>query len=220
MTEPPGYPPPYGPPGPYIPPPQPYSAQPYPYAPPSPATNWWAIVSLVFGILGGVLVSVICGIVALNKTKTGRYGGRGMAIAGLMLSALWVLFFVAGVAFYFSMGRDSVDAADVKVGDCLADIPDGSRVSFIHVVPCEDPHKGEVFTVLTMPDGDFPGQPEIEEYQGRCEPELAAYSSAAATDPAVGLFVLYPTEESWADGDRTVTCIATSDTDRSGSLKG
>ena len=198
MTEPPGYPPPYGPPGPYIPPPQPYSAQPYPYAPPSPATNWWAIVSLVFGILGGVLVSVICGIVALNKTKTGRYGrGRGMAIAGLDAVGALGAVLRRGGRLLLQHGRNSVDAADVKVGDCLADIPDGSRVSFIHVVPCEDPHEGEVFTVLTMPDGDFPGQAEIEEYQGRCEPELAAYSSAAATDPAVGLFVLYPTEESW-----------------------
>ena len=177
-------------------------------------------MSLVFGILGGALISVVCGILALNKTKTGRYGGRGMAIAGLVLSAVWVLFFVAAVAFYVIMGRSSVSAADVKVGDCLAEIPDSSRVSFIHVVPCEDPHRGEVFTVLTMPDGDFPGQVEIAEYQGRCEPELAAYSSAAATDPTVGLFVLYPTEESWADGDRAVTCIATSDTDRSGALKG
>ena len=37
---------------------------------------------------------------------------------------------------------------------------------------------------------------------------------------AVGLFVLYPTEESWADGDRAVTCIATSESDRTGSLNG
>ena len=89
-----------------------------------------------------------------------------------------------------------------------------------HVVPCEQPHNGEVFTVLTMSDGDFPGQAAIEEYQGRCEPELAVYSPAAAVDPAVGLFVLYPTEESWADGDRAVTCIATSESDRTGSLNG
>ena len=223
MTQPPpGYPPPYGPPGPYVPRPQPYSAAPppYPYPPPPPATNWWAIVSLVFGILGGVLISVVCGIVALNKTKSGFYGGRGMAIAGLVLSGVWVLIFVAAIGFYFIMGRGSVNAADVKVGDCLAEIPDSSRVSSLHVVPCEQPHNGEVFTVLTMSDGDFPGQAAIEEYQGRCEPELAVYSPAAAVDPAVGLFVLYPTEESWADGDRAVTCIATSESDRTGSLNG
>ena len=77
--------------GPYYPPP------PGPYAPQAPGTNWWAIISLMFGILGGVLISVVCGIIGLRRAKAGQ-GGRGMAIAGLVLSALWVLVFLVGVA--------------------------------------------------------------------------------------------------------------------------
>jgi Domain of unknown function (DUF4190) len=69
------------------------------YAPPPPAqTNWWAIVSLIFGVLGGVLISVVCGIVGLNRAKQGQ-GGRGLAIAGLVLSGLWVLLLIAGIIF-------------------------------------------------------------------------------------------------------------------------
>jgi hypothetical protein len=38
-------------------------------------------------------------------------------------------------------------------------------------------------------------------------------------DPAVGLFVRYPTEESWRRGNQTVTRIATSETARTGPLE-
>jgi hypothetical protein len=201
--------------------PPPYPGQvPPPYGPPpQQTTNWWAVVSLVFGLFGGILISVIAGIVALNKAKSGR-PGRGMAIAGLVLSAVWAVVIAVGIAFVVFSEGDSVDAADVKVGDCIVEIPDGSRVAFIDVVACEEPHKGEVFTILTMPEGDFPGQMAMARYQDRCAPALATYAPSAVTDPDVGLFVLYPTEESWGRGDRAVTCIATSDATRTGTLKG
>jgi hypothetical protein len=173
----------------------------------------------VFGVLGGVLISVVCGIVALNKTKTGA-PGRGMAIAGLVLSGLWVLLLVAGLAFYLLVGRGSVSATDVSMGDCLAEMPDSSLISTVKIVDCADPHVGEVFAVFTMPDGDFPGQAAITEYQNSCEPALPSYASAAVADPELGLFVLYPTADSWDTGDRTVTCLATTETPRSGSLRG
>jgi Septum formation/Domain of unknown function (DUF4190) len=198
----------------------PYQAPPPGYYPaPAPKTNWWAIVSLVFGILGGVLISVIAGIVALNKAKQGQ-GGRGMAIAGLVLSGLWVLLLIVGIGFYFLIGKGTVTATDVEQGDCLSEIPDSARVLTVKTVECDQPHAGEVFAVLLMPEGDFPGQAAVEEYQNKCEPELAAYSPASITDDSVQLYVLYPTAESWEQGDRAVTCIATLDPPRTGSIKG
>jgi len=128
----------------------------YPPPPNAPkTTNWWAVVSLIFGVIGGVLISVICGIVGLNKAKQGQ-GGRGMAIAGLVLSGLWVLVAIAAVAIYFIVGKGTVTATDVKVGDCLKEIPDGTRVLTVETVECGESHAGEVFAVLLMPEGDFP----------------------------------------------------------------
>ena len=197
----------------------PFQAPPPGYHPPPPAkTNWWAIVSLIFGILGGILISVICGIVGLNKAKQGQ-GGRGLAIAGLVLSGLWVLVFAAGIVVYFLIGKGTVTATDVKMGDCLAEIPDSARVLTVQTVECDQSHAGEVYTVLTMPDGDFPGQAAIEEYQNKCEPELAAYSPDAMTDDSIQIYVLYPTAETWEEGDRAVTCVATLDPPRTGSLR-
>jgi hypothetical protein len=54
----------------------------------------WAVVSLIFGILGGILISVVCGIIGLNRAKQGQ-GGRGMAIAGIILGSIGL---VVGIA--------------------------------------------------------------------------------------------------------------------------
>lgn len=203
------------------PPPMPYPAPPPGYygPPPQKPTNWWAIVSLVFGILGGVLISVVCGIVGLNRAKKGQ-GGRGMAIAGLVLSALWVLGLVLGLILYLSFDKGTVTATEVKVGDCLKEIPGSARVLTVDTVACDQLHAGEVYAVLLMPDGDFPGQDAIEDYQAKCQPELASYSPDAMTDDSVQLYVLYPTQETWDQGDRAVTCIATLNPPRTGSIKG
>jgi Domain of unknown function (DUF4190) len=115
--------PPYGPypPGPYAPqgqyppgpPPQPgwnqqmpYVGQSgYPYAPYNPygyvpqrGTSGLAIASLITGICGFFcvtpLVSIGLGIAALSDIgKSGR-PGKGMAIAGIVLSGLWIALFV------------------------------------------------------------------------------------------------------------------------------
>lgn len=212
-----GYRPPPPPPGAYPAPPPYYPPRPY-YPPPTPGTNWWAVISLIFGVIGGVLISVVCGIIGLNKAKHGQ-GGRGMAIAGLILSALWAVGIVVLVAGLLIFSKDTVSATEVKAGDCLAGLPASGRVITVDTAPCSKPHSGEIFSVMTMPEGDFPGTFAIEEYQHKCAPELADYSPEAAEDPDVGLFVLYPSEDSWKQGDRTVTCIATTDTPRTGTLK-
>jgi hypothetical protein len=197
----------------------PYQAPaPYYAPPPQQQTNWWAIVSLIFGLIGGVLISVVCGIVGVNKAKHGQ-GGRGLAIAGLVLSGLWVVGIIAAVVFFLVIGKGTVTATDVKVGDCLKEIPGSTRVLTVDTVSCDQSHAGEVFAVLTMPDGHFPGQPAIEEYQNKCEPALASYAPDAVTDDSVQLYVLYPTAETWEQGDRAVTCVATLDPPRTGSLK-
>ncbi|MDT5318876.1 MAG: hypothetical protein QOD88_1398 [Mycobacterium sp.] len=49
--------------------------------------------------MGIVLPAVICGIVALGQIRGGSYSGRGMVVAGLLISAAWV-FLVAAFAAY------------------------------------------------------------------------------------------------------------------------
>jgi len=78
------------------PPPSPH---PLPASAPPPArTNGLALASLILGILGVVtcgltaLAGLILGIVALKKTSASRDGaGRGLAIAGTIVSAVFLL---------------------------------------------------------------------------------------------------------------------------------
>ncbi len=92
MGMPPGSASPYSPPG--------VTGGAYPYAPP---TSGLAITSMVCGILGLVtclmlpgIPAVICGHLALNRMAdpSVRLGGRGMAIAGLIMGYLSVLVMV------------------------------------------------------------------------------------------------------------------------------
>lgn len=134
---PPGNPPPYGPPpsgpsGPYPPPPPPpppYSAPTQGYYPPPP------------GYYG-------------PPPKKTRWG----LIIGPVAGAI-ALVAVAAVVLVVIVGKGTVTATDVKVGDCLAEIPDSARVLTVKTVECDQSHAGEVYAELTMPDGDYPGAP-------------------------------------------------------------
>lgn len=81
------------------PPPLPPTATPPPPPLPAPAKaklSALAVVSLVLGVLGctglGALAGLVCGLVALVRINRsgGRLRGRGLAIAGLVVSALMV----------------------------------------------------------------------------------------------------------------------------------
>ena len=74
-----------------------------------PKTSAGAVVSLIFGIIGCIpifaLVSLIVGIVALNSIShsEGRLGGKGMAIAGIILSSVMLLSTCIGAVIMIPM---------------------------------------------------------------------------------------------------------------------
>ncbi|MGV0838432.1 septum formation family protein [Mycolicibacterium thermoresistibile] len=126
---------------------------------------------------------------------------------------------VIGAVLYLQSDRSGVDIADVEVGQCVAEVPDSSRVTSLPIVDCTEQHRGEVFAVIPIPDGDYPTEPAIEEQQRQCRPALDAYAPPAAPDRPVEVFVLAPSEQSWSAGHRTVTCIAITDTHRTDTMR-
>ena len=88
------------------PPPEP-ALEPIPEPPPPAApkgTSGLAIASLICGIVGCVpgagIAAVVMGHMALGRIKTSGQGGRGMAIAGLILGYLsivgWIITILTG----------------------------------------------------------------------------------------------------------------------------
>lgn len=243
----PGYPPAYPPPPGYGPPPAGFGPGPggHPYGPPQKTgTDGFAIASLVLGILGMVLLSVIFGFVALSRIRRSGRGGRGLAIAGLVLSGLWIVLIVlalvggaltvqttptgSGTASPTATAptapserSGTVAATDVQVGDCLADTEATNMLDSVDVVPCSQAHVGEVFAVFDLAAGPYPGAAEVQQQvEDGCNDRLAAYSPSAVTDPGIGLYAIFPLEQNWNAGDRETACIARSDPPTTGSIKG
>jgi hypothetical protein len=90
-----GYQPPPPPPGAYGYPPPPPPGSSYPPPPQGVGTNGMAIASLVCSLFGwlciiGPILGLIFGFIALNQIKETGQGGRGMAIAGIVVGGLLI----------------------------------------------------------------------------------------------------------------------------------
>ncbi|MGA5300549.1 DUF4190 domain-containing protein [Nucisporomicrobium flavum] len=217
-------------PGPYANQPGPYANQPFPpapgFAPPPqqayPGTNGFAIASLIFGILGGVLFATVFGIVGLVQTRRRPQRGKGLAITGLVLAGCWITAIVVGVAIAVATDDTSTNDAsgragfadafnrvpvdELEVGQCLGSLdPIGGRSS-VPLVACGKPHKGEVYATFDLPRGPYPGEKAVEKQANdRCTEELDRYAPDEAD--TLDVYYQYPDENSWFL-DRGVRCIA------------
>jgi Domain of unknown function (DUF4190) len=96
---------------------QPYGYPPYGYAPPPQRTSGVAIASLVLGLVWiywiGSILAVIFGHLAFNETRRDpRVGGRGMAIAGMVLGYLGLAVLLIGLIALTVSGTSSPTPAD------------------------------------------------------------------------------------------------------------
>jgi hypothetical protein len=222
----PSYPPypPYPPPGAFPPPGQ--------FPPPRwPGTNGLAIASFIFGLLGGILLSVGFGIAGLVQTRRRPQNGKGFAIAGLVLSGVW-LFGAIGIGVLVALtddgngGTASADGDRVRVqtldaGDCINDLKEAKSILSLPTVPCSEPHDGEVFVVFDLAGSGFPGDEQValQAEQG-CVDRVETHAPKVADDENLEVFFLHPTRQSWRLGDHAVTCIAMDSTGkRTGSIQ-
>ncbi|MFF7451912.1 MULTISPECIES: DUF4190 domain-containing protein [unclassified Streptomyces] len=219
------------PPGPYTPP-GPWGYGYGGYAQPVPV-NGLAIAALVLGVLCFLpAVGLVLGLVALSQIRKRGERGKGMAVAGAVLSSvglvLWTLSLTTGAAADFWDGfKDAAkgegSAYSLKKGDCF-DSGTGSLTGEtydVDEVPCAKAHHGEVFAVVKLPGGDFPGDSAIEDTaDDRCYALQETYAMDAWAVPEdVDVYYLVPSEDSWSFGDREITCLF-GNTDEDKSLTG
>jgi Domain of unknown function (DUF4190) len=173
--------------------------------PPEPkrpgGTNGWAIAAFVLGILGGTILSVIFAIVALAQLRGRHQRGRGLAIAALVISAVWIAVITSVIAYGISTQGNSVRATDLNIGDCVKDAYDHQLPTWVKRVRCDRPHHGEVFAVLTQPDARA----------ADCGSKLLDYAPNSPEGPVFRV--------AWANGDRSLVCLAISEHERWSSLR-
>lgn len=107
-----------------------------------------------------------------------------------------------------------VDVFDLTVGDCIIEDLGGLGDDSVTVeggqrtVPCSEPHTFEVYAEHRMSGSTFPGEEAaIDEASEECSLAFEPFVGMDYNDSELELFYLYPTKESWADGDRIVTCL-------------
>ena len=115
----------------------------------------------------------------------------------------------------------SVAAKDLTVGTCVsnANTTTGDVMTFT-AVSCDEPHDGEVFTIIELEGERYPGTEFVTgKGQRGCRARLRRQATAKAfKDRLLGYKFVYPTKQSWAQGDHEVTCLATFRKPRTGKL--
>ncbi|GCE77220.1 septum formation family protein [Cellulomonas biazotea] len=130
-----------------------------------------------------------------------------------------------------SPGGEVTEAADadvftVEVGDCLngsAVGEEGALTESLPVVPCSEPHDGEVYAETELPAGEFPGADALQAQGDEfCAAQFETFVGIPYDDSVYYQWSLTPTEEGWAAlDDRVVQCVLDTDGELvTGSLQG
>lgn len=164
---------------------------------------------------------------ALSRIKGGS-GERGkeMAVAGIVLSIIATLLWVgiAVVAIFASDNTSSWETYDSvtdarsatsfwgqssepEEGECVVNAQEATY-SELTVVDCERPHDGETAGSATIADGPYPGDAAIERVaESKCKEVFADYVGTSWNMSSYTYTYYFPSEETWADGDRSAVCI-------------
>ncbi|MFE9117266.1 DUF4190 domain-containing protein [Streptomyces sp. NPDC007172] len=202
---------------------------PYPAAPSQPPVSGLAVGSLVTGILCCIPpLGLILGGFALGQIKKKGLRGKGMAVAGVVLSSLSTIALVVSIATGglgdswrdFKDGwnegvRNARSTLDLRKGDCF-DVPGGKlerEVVSVRIVPCSGKHDAEVAGSFRLTGTMYPGESAIaRQADTQCSVIEQSYAMDRWKVPAgAGPYYYTPSSQSWGRGDHTVSCAFASE---------
>lgn len=186
-------------------------------------TNGWAIASFVLGLLAVSVLGIIFGIVALSKIGNVPQRGKGLAIAGICLSGVWIAG-VVGIATYWSSTaavRSStgqitqsghLSVTELHAGDCFQNAagnqPNAGGTTQITAVACTSPHNAQVIALLPVAGSAYPGAAGFKaQADPGCKAEAAADLNPAQVTASMNLIWYYPEQLAWTDGQHSITCV-------------
>ncbi|MFD0273671.1 DUF4190 domain-containing protein [Kitasatospora sp. NPDC127111] len=200
-----------------------------------------AVTSLTLGVLGFVpplsLLSMGFSIGAFSRIARRGQRGFGLAAAGLVLSWFWMIIAVVVavlLAFAFQALSSGPERGPdgrpkhagragpwyLKEGDCAADHA-GARNDDgpdYQVVPCDQPHRYEVFAVVHVPGGlAYPGETTVaQETERLCQ----GRQGETRRPPGAMVGTFYPSAVGWwLIGDHDALCYYSAPTPWTGSAE-
>jgi len=104
--------------------------------------------------------------------------------------------------------NEQTDAFALQVGDCLNDGSATGEVQTVPTVPCDQPHDSEIYFAHKLGDSSYPGvDTVIGKADVLCLPEFERFVGEPYLESRFDFSYYYPTEQSWATGDREVLCV-------------
>ena len=210
---------------------QPYQAYGYGAPPPRPGTNGFAITSLILGVIGGSILSIIFGIIGLVQIRNRGQRGRGLAITGITLGCVWLVIGIALIASSLSINAansstpnvppagviqhtEQINIFSLVPGDCFQNPPPSQTVlgvTRVTAVPCTVAHNAQAFAQFDAANAAiYPGsQKLINEAQHGCQ-QRESVLNKSAVNSTMTLRYLFPLLTSWTTGKRTITCLVVS----------
>jgi Domain of unknown function (DUF4190)/Septum formation len=184
-------------------------------------TSGWAISSFILGLLGVFVLGAIFGVVALRRINRLGQRGRGLAIAGLVLSALWLVIIVVVIAVS-NIGNatrspatgaithgGSLSVFSLAVGDCFNNPPGATSLTSVTAIPCTQAHNAQIYAKFNLSGSmvSYPGDTTLtRDATNGCNARIGNLDKSKITDSMTIRF-LFPQEDSWIAGQRTVTCM-------------
>lgn len=108
------------------------------------------------------------------------------------------------------VGAGTEAVMDIRYGDCLQNLGGDSTgvvSDDIPVVPCTQPHIYEVFGVTNSTATSFDVGALTAEANTYCDSAFLNFVGIDFNSSTLGVTTLTPTDGSWADGDREITCL-------------
>jgi Septum formation len=206
-----------------------------------PRTSGIAITALVMALAGVVIpvvlpaTAMVLAIAAWQQIKhsNGRIVGRGL-IAGtwvaapivLLVNALVIVALIGAVTGPDNEGAEQAAQApggfgqdagpsgrivawnELRVGDCFLETTDDWAEE---LVPCSEPHVGEVIGVVDVKGSAYPTDDEFEALSAKeCSRHFIDYVGLPPERAALGSSSFWPAQDAWDDGIHLVICYASS----------
>jgi hypothetical protein len=202
--------------------------------------NRFAVASLILGLIGitviGAIAGIVLGILALGQIRRTGQRGRGLAIAGLAFSVLWLVLIGAYFVFHggskspapppASSGHSSSPTARpttsarpgslstnvfaLRPGQCFQNPPASQTVlgvTYVTVVPCSKPHNAQVFVQFAAVGTSYPGVDSLKRQADKgCHARVTKNVQTSKIKNSMTLHYLYPLQSSWS-GHKTITCL-------------
>lgn len=107
--------------------------------------------------------------------------------------------------------RSELAARDLVVGDCFDfDSPDGSTVSEVIVIPCDQPHNYVILQQGSLAAGDIKSRGLQTVVSEACEATFEEFKDVNTADERPRQqFLLFPLDDNRPDGDHNYSCAAT-----------